>query len=385
MKKKKFNARELYDQYQVNVDRINEIADTCETESRERNEAEETEFLRLTRENQLLQMRMQSLNLPKEDTPAPGLTEQVREALTNGRTREIKLQLQQRDVSLMTTSGLADTGIIPVDQQEMLKPLRSGLIYDLVGLNVRTGLAKGQLRWPTHGKATAAWADEGERAGDSNIDFSKLTLTPVRLTIAIPVTREELDSSEGVVEGVIREEMPAAVIDKINEAMFATEKTFKVGETTKNRKVYGPLPDAAVIEFDADTPTRKELLKMKSKVASSGIKLAYACWVMTENMKAELEDLKVDSGSGRFVCENDRIFGYPVFTTPFIGDGNIAFGEWSYQAAGFFGNTEVVVDPYTLLRQNSTDFVLNAHFGTTTLYKEAFVLGHKKVTTQAGK
>ena len=55
---KKLSVRELIDQYQVNCDRINEIAETCEKEKRERNEKEEEEFVTLVRENQLLQMKM---------------------------------------------------------------------------------------------------------------------------------------------------------------------------------------------------------------------------------------------------------------------------------------------------------------------------------------
>jgi hypothetical protein len=38
----------------------------------------------------------------------------------------------------------------------------------------------------------------------------------------------------------------------------------------------------------------------------------------------------------------------------------------------------MTVDPFTLARQNATDFVLNTRFATTTLYEEAFVLGKAK-------
>lgn len=58
--KKTINVRELINQYQQNCDRITEIADVCEKEQRERNEAENTEFETLMRENQLLQMKMQA-------------------------------------------------------------------------------------------------------------------------------------------------------------------------------------------------------------------------------------------------------------------------------------------------------------------------------------
>ena len=99
---------------------------------------------------------------------------------------------------------------------------------------------------------------------------------------------------------------------------------------------------------------------------------------MTENMKAELEDVKIDEGSGRFLCENDKVLGYPVFTSAEIGEGFVGFGDWSYQAAGFFGPMNMVVDPYTLARNNATDFVLNGHFATVTLRQEAFSLGCAK-------
>ena len=59
--KKTVNARQLVDKYQSNCDRINEIADLCEKEQRERTEAETTEYNALVRENQLLQMKMQAL------------------------------------------------------------------------------------------------------------------------------------------------------------------------------------------------------------------------------------------------------------------------------------------------------------------------------------
>jgi len=114
-------------------------------------------------------------------------------------------------------------------------------------------------------------------------------------------------------------------------------------------------------------------------VSKTGIKLIAPCWVMTEDMKTELEDVKVDAGSGRFLVENGMLLGSPIFTTPYIGEGYIGFGDWSYQASGFFGPMSIAVDPYTLLRQNSTDFVLNSHFATVTLYDEAFVVG--KVAT----
>ena len=332
MAKTKVNVRQLVEKYQQNCARIEEMADVCEKEQRERNEAENAEFETLRRENQVLQMKLQAAQAMK-DEPVQDADTQLRELMKNRKEARIILVRE-----IQTTAALADTGIIPVQQQEMLKPLRAGLIWDKVGITIKSGCV-GKLRWPSHGKATAAWADEA----------AKLT--------------------DRVVENVINAEMPAAVSDAINEAMFNLETTAPVRGPFVDSKV-----QSAKTTFAGEVPTRAELLAMKAKVAGSGIKLVAPCWVMTEDMKALLENEKVDAGSGRFLCEDDKVLGYPVFTTP-NADGYVGFGDWSYQAAGFFGPMEIIVDPYTLARNNATDFVLNARFGTTTLYPEAFALG----------
>lgn len=367
--------------YQENCERINAIADACEAESRERNEKEETEYKALSRENSLLQMRMQAeaAKVYAEDVRPVDSDKVLRENLID-RKQQVTISLvREAVVTPQTTAALADTGIIPISEQELLGPIRKGLIYDKVGLPIRSGLA-GKLRWPIHGKAIASFADEAERLVDSKIDFSKLEMQGYRLGIAIPVTKEELEDSHGIVESVIKSEAPAAIVDVINDALFSTDKKYKAADGQQHdRKVFGPFVKAAekAVKFAAAVPTRKELLSMMTKV-SSVVDMVNPCWIMNEAMKAELQDVKVDAGSGRFVCENDMILGYPVFTTAAIGDGNIGFGDWSYQAAGFFGSMNFIADPYTLARRNAVDFVLNARFGTVTLREDAFVLGKAK-------
>ena len=51
--KGKLQVRDLIDKFQQNCDRITAIADACEKEQRERNEAENAEFEAITRENQI--------------------------------------------------------------------------------------------------------------------------------------------------------------------------------------------------------------------------------------------------------------------------------------------------------------------------------------------
>lgn len=387
----------LIAQYQANCERMQAMADLCETENRERTEAEEAEYKTLVRSNGLLDMKLRAMDAeglrpaPAQDTDAL-----LRECLLE-RGSKVTVVLTREDPAV-TQSGLATaladyneaavpqgtdalsgTGIIPVYEQELLGPIRQGLIWDKVGLNIRSGLS-GTLRWPKHTKAVASFADEKERLVDKSITFSSLDMTGKRMGIAIPVTREELQDSRGIVESVVTQEMPAAIVDLINDAMFCTSASYTEGGQSYTRKTYGPFVALAsatgCASFTSATPTRAELLGMVAKVAAK-VRLVAPCWVMTEATKFALCDVKVDSGSGRFVCEGDKILGYPVFCTSSIGEGNVGFGDWSYQAAGFFGDWSLIADPYTLARNNAVDFVLNARFGTVTLREDAFTLTKK--------
>lgn len=365
MNKKKTLIHLMQRDMEINA-RIDAIADVCEEEKRDRNDAEEAEYRALIREKEINKMRAQAFNSAEERTMPADFGTQLRTALID-KGLPVKIQLR----SALTTSSVADTGLIEVAQQEMINPLREALVYEAVNIKVPVGLPGTKLRWPKHTAAVAEWEDEGGALTDKSIDFSALSTKPVRLGIAIPVTKELLESSEGEVERVIREEMPAAVASAVNKALLATTTT------DGSKAPVGPFVEAAktAVEFAGAVPTRKELLSMFAKVTGAGIKLISPLFVMTEATKAELMETKVDAGSGRFVCENGCIFGYPVFTYAGFPEGAVGFGDWSYQPGGFFGPMTIMADPYTLARKNSVDFVLNTHFATATLRPEAFVYG----------
>ena len=172
MHKNTVNVRQLVNQYQTNCNRISEIADTCEREQRERNEAENTEFNALQRENQLLQMRLQAAaaeHLRENPNAVEDANRIIRENMAAGRQTQIMLM---RDL-VMVADGAAG-GIVPVKIQDILDPLVEGLILDKVGLPMPTGLA-GDYVWPTYETVESTVAGEGVALTDTKIKMSKLT------------------------------------------------------------------------------------------------------------------------------------------------------------------------------------------------------------------
>lgn len=372
-KKTTVNARELINRYEANCDRIREIADLCESEQRERTEAETTEYNALMRENQLLQMKMQALaveSLRENRYTADDANRIIRENMAAGRQTRIMLM---RD--LVMVSDVTAGGIVPVKMQDILDPLVEGLILDKVGLSMPTGLA-GDYIWPTYETVEATIQGEGVALTDTEIEMSKLTATPQRIGIAIPVTRQAINQTEGVVEMIVKRLMPLSITMLLNKILFSTTKV--TGATT----LVGPFVALASspVEVSAE-PTFKDFNSLKAKVLATGVDGEHLCWVMTKAQKAIAEATPKDAGSGIMVCENDHIAGLPVFTTNYIGEGYIGLGDWRYQPMGLFGDISFVIDPYSQARKDAVDFVLNVNYGTTTLRSEAFALAKVKAAS----
>lgn len=418
--KKKLNVRELVNKYQANCDRIGEIAETCEKEQRERTEVEDKEFAALTRENQLLQMKMQvatAEHLRENPNAAADAVKVIRENASRGQKSEI---IFVRD--LMMVSDITSGAIIPLNVQEIIKPLTEGFILDKVGLPMPTGLS-GDFVWPMYEMVEAQIQGEGVALSDTKIPFSKMTAAPERVGIAIPVTNQSLNQSDGVLEMIVREIMPRAIRLLLNKVLFSTKKVN--GATNLVGPFVGKVASAAAL---SSTPTFKELnVNMKAKLLETGIDGEHLCWIMTKSLAATLEGTPVNS-SGIYVpmLQNGMLCGLPVYTTNAIRDitktykkysgsawadyvlaegdtvkgqvsktselpttGNtsgdiyaiatiteyIGLGDWRYQPMGLFGTIRFVVDPYSQARKDSVDFVLNTDYGTKTLRSEAFMLG----------
>lgn len=368
------NTRELFNAHQANCERINEIADVCEREQRERTEAEDREYQELIQRNQVLSMRMQSIAFAENtNSHAENVAEAnriIRENMKAGRQTQIVLSRE-----LVMVADATAGGIVPIKIQDVLDPLVEGLILDKVGLPMPTGLA-GDYVWPTYEAAEATIAGEGVALTDTKINMSKLTAAPQRIGIAIPVTRQTINQTEGVIELIVKKVMPLAVAKLLNKIMFSTAKV--TNATTLAGPFVGKVASATA--WAGATPTFKELNLLKAKVLSAGVDGDHLCFVMSKANKAILEATPKDAGSGIMICENDRIAGVPVFTTNYIGETYIGIGDWRYQPMGLFGDMSFVIDPYSQARKDAVDFVLNVNYGTTTLVDGAFALGKVKTS-----
>lgn len=378
--------------------RFKELADACETEKRGLTAEETQEMNALKAEKAVMELRMMQADRPDlmsetgRENRNRVFVECVR-ALKRGATPEnapeelrsliaddgLVIPLTRADAATVTDSADA-AAVIPLTIGDIIEPLEKGLILDKVGCRMQYGIV-GTWQFPVvAGGVEAELQDENVELTDKEIDISKLTPTPRRVGISIPVSNRAIDQSGGIILDIVLRQLVMALARLNNKWMFSKTQLTKASK--------GCFVDAYAtpkVVCAGEVPTWKEVLQIESAVLEAGVIVdGSACWVCTASMEAKLKSAPKDAGSGRFIMEDGKIDGYPVYVTEYVEKDMLGFGVFSYELVGQFGEMRMTVDSTSaaVAKKNLTYFVFNTDFDMLTLRSEAFAVG--KTTANAG-
>ena len=395
MEKKVFDFRAAYDRLEAIGKRREELADALEKDKERESytDAEKAEIRSLEREQQILDMKIKAntafLGTVREDN-VKDMNQKMREAIANNQRFEMTIarSMIKRDAfggntSGYATSGLTSTNPFTITTGDIVEPLWANTILQTIGQPLLTGL-KGNYRWPVVEAFEATINDEGVALGDSKIPLSQLVARPERIGIAVPITRETITETDGLIQTIATEYIPKSAAALINKIEFSLTKLKKYanGKVTTNdaTNLVGPFVGKTATTYTGDAPALKDILALKSAVLSKNIMPEGLAYVMTETTKGLLEATPKWQGSNQaIVDENGKINGVPVFTTSYAQEGAVYFGAFKYAPMGLFGDMNIIVDPYSQARKNAIDFVLNVDFAITVLRQEAFAILTKKI------
>jgi HK97 family phage major capsid protein len=382
------------------TERMRSIADAMEAEKREMTPEEKTELDGLKRELNVIDIRLAAEsggNKPQaQRSQAAQFDAWLREACAGGKQREFKV-FNREAVTTGTTNA---DGTIPVTIEDFMAPLEKGLIFDLVGLKLETGLV-GSYMIPGIGAVTAQVAGEAETVADSEITFEKLTPNPKRISTKVKISNQLINQSAGKAYNAIIEQVAESVRRTLNERMFATRQSisdalvgpFKAiaaaqGVPAANIKTLAQKRAAKHILFAGEVPTYKEIMLLRTIALTKGVRNLNGAYVMDAATAGELRCTPKGAGGGRMVLEDGYIDGIPVYETSYINEGGnknfVGFGYWRYEAAGQFGDVRMIVDPYTGAAEDCVIVTVNADWSMTTLRPEAFTLGECNIGGGSG-
>lgn len=395
MEKKVFDFRAAYDRLEAIGKRREELAEGLEKDKERESytDAEKAEIRSLEREQQILDMKIKAntafLGKVREDN-VQDMNQKMREAISNNQRFEMTIarSMIKRDAFGGNTSGYATPGLtsttpFSITTGQIVEPLWANTILQTLGQPLLTGL-KGNYQWPVVEAFEATINDEGVALGDSKIPLSKLIARPERIGIAVPITRETINETDGLIQTVATEYIPKSIAALINKVEFSTTKLKKYanGKETSNdaTNLVGPFVGKTATTYTGNAPSLNDILALKSAVLSKNIMPEGLAYVMTETTKGLLEATPKWQGSNQaIVDDNGKINGVPVFTTSYAQEGAVYFGAFKYAPMGLFGDMNIIVDPYSQARKNAIDFVLNVDFAITVLRPDAFAILTKKV------
>ena len=247
---------------------------------------------------------------------------------------------------------------------DIIGPLEKGMILDKVGCHIQTGLTDDWC-YPVIEAVEASVAGESVAISDSDIEISAVKPTPQRIAITVPVTRTALAMTDDRLYGVVTTSIQKAILRTLNKWMFQ--------RTAIATGVNGLFVDPTTVKEFNGVPTYAEVCGLVGDVDSTGIvPTETAGFVMNNAMRATLKATPRVAGGDRMIIENDMIDGVPVYVTEYADANTIEYGYFSYALVGQFGDSALIVDPYTKAAKNQIQFTLNSFWDIKPARAQAF-------------
>ena len=283
----------------------------------------------------------------------------VREAIKNGGADN---SIQLRAASLIDKADAQP--LVALTIGDIIGPLEKGMVLDKVGCHIQTGLTD-DWAYPVVEAVEATVSGESVAISDSDIEISAVKPTPQRVAVSVPVTRTALAMTDERLYEIVTSSLQKAIQRTLNNWMFS--------RTAIASGVNGLFVAPTTVKKFTTAPTYADICGLVGSVDATGIvPSSTAAFVMNNAMRAALKSTPRSTGGDRMIIENDMIDGVPVFVTEYASANTIEYGYFSYALVGQFGDSTLIVDPYTLAKKNQVQFTLNSFWDIKPARAQAF-------------
>ncbi|MBD3838837.1 MAG: phage major capsid protein [Epsilonproteobacteria bacterium] len=267
----------------------------------------------------------------------------------------------------LTTSNVKD--ILPHDYRDdmYIDILREESLMGKLGATILPNL-HGDVDIPKAlGGMTVKWLGEGEDTEESEITFSKVTLSPKTVSGAMSLTRRLLKQSQNpAIEKLIEDNLRKGIVEAIDKAIL-------VGDGTNNTpKGILNIADVQTVAVAGDIPTYEELIKFETALATKNALKGSLQFILNPALNGNLKTEKIDVG--RFINENNSIIGYPAISSNLIPNGELIFGNFNDVIIGFWDVLELVVDTATMAKSGGVVLRVFQDMDVVVRHPESFAI-----------
>jgi HK97 family phage major capsid protein len=281
-------------------------------------------------------------------------------------------------------TGETDAGdFVPTDHMGFIDNLINRMVVFEMGADIMTGLS-GNVDIPKKtSDQTATWEGEIDETPESEIGVGKVSLSPKRLSSLGKFSRQLLIQSNPNVERIVRESLTRAIMQKLQATI--------INGATGGDNFVGILNDSGItnsVTLEGGNPSFSDMVALETAVAADNADLGALAYLTNAKVRGYLKTKALDSGSGRFVWENNEINGYRGFVTNSVpsdltyGSGTseisdlsaIIFGNWADLIIGQFGGMNIITDPFTSKKNAMIELQADSFWDIGIKHDESFAV-----------
>lgn len=266
-----------------------------------------------------------------------------------------KKQLEERAPVYVATGDGSPP--IKLDYLDTLSIVRTPILLDTLGVTQYPGLI-GTFGIPSMAMLAATFVAEEASVDSAAVVLEKAELSPRRC-----------GSSEIFTVELLQQTNPQIQNDILRDFIDAIWRTVQV-DFFDAVAAGGTIHTTYEITDTVAATTYACALALEASIEQQGDNMAY---VASRANVALMKALVLDSGSGKFLFEDNMINGYNAYGTTALaatngGSTNTAFdfifGDWRKGVVGSWGGIELIVDPYTKAPNGAIQITASGLFDT---------------------
>lgn len=317
--------------------------------------------IKMNKEFKLIRAINQMANGQAVDDVTAAVTNAGRNEMRNaGLTAEGALVIPSETRGINVTDSVGAT--VGVDVADILAPLRDNLVLAKAGAKFMTGL-KNDLKLPVLAGGEAKWESEvGEVTKDTTAAINGVTLSPKRISVVLPVSKQFLIQSSDSAEAILKESIMTAVAEKLQKTILSSN----TADPKAPKGIFAATPVSA--------KTFKALCDMEATADAKNVG-ENRTYIVGNKAKAALRQLQKGTANTQMVYDSGEIDGTPCYSTTSAPENGVLYGDFSNLYIGQFGGTEIIVDNYTRAAFGEVVLTVNAYFDAALAREGAVVSG----------
>lgn len=278
----------------------------------------------------------------------------------------------KRDAVSPATAGgyTVGTDLMP---EEFIETLENPPIIDRVGARRLTGLVGDVVIPRQTAGLTAYWLSEAGTVTNSAATYGQLVLTPKRLQVCVPWTRQLAIQSSLDVEALLRTDAQLRIAQAIDTAAM---QGLGASGQPKGLFTYNTSTSGINTITYGGAATYAKTREAVGTILTDNALMGECTFLISPSAWAKWSTAFIDTGSGRTIWEGTHeagnIGGYRGIVSQFLPSNKSVTGCFSQMLIGYWEGVDVLVDPYSEKKSGIIEMTATTHLDIAVRYPESF-------------